>query len=110
LRQGDIPHDPGILIFEVVEHVHIFLVGTVLYITAIGLYQLFVRPIDFHGWLRIESTDQALLNLEVERSRFLSADPGKKPTAKSDCAPRAGSARSIPTQSGAQPLTAEPAL
>src|SRR5262245_43475205 len=63
LRQGDIPHDPGVLIFEVVEHVHLFLVGTVLYITAIGLYQLFIREIDFHGWLRIESTEDLGSNL-----------------------------------------------
>jgi uncharacterized membrane protein YqhA len=61
--QSEIPHDPGILIFEVVEHVHIFLVGTVLYITAIGLYQLFIREIDFHGWLRIESTEDLESNL-----------------------------------------------
>src|SRR5262245_17685988 len=63
LRQGDIPHDPGILIFEVVEHVHLFLVGTVLYITAIGLYQLFIREVDFHGWLRSESTEDLESNL-----------------------------------------------
>ena len=63
LRQSDVPHDPGVLIFEVVEHVHIFLVGTVLYITAIGLYQLFIRDVDFHGWLRIESTEDLESNL-----------------------------------------------
>jgi uncharacterized membrane protein YqhA len=63
LRQSDIPHDPGILIYQVVEHVHIFLVGTVLYITAIGLYQLFIRDVDFHGWLRIESTEDLESNL-----------------------------------------------
>ena len=28
---------------EIVEYVHQFLIGTVLYITAIGLYQLFIR-------------------------------------------------------------------
>jgi uncharacterized membrane protein YqhA len=61
--QSDAPHDPGILIFEVVEHVHLFLVGTVLYITAVGLYQLFIREIDFHGWLRIESTEDLESNL-----------------------------------------------
>ena len=63
LSQSDVPHDPGVLIFEVVEHVHIFLVGTVLYITAIGLYQLFIREIDFHGWLTIESTEDLESNL-----------------------------------------------
>jgi uncharacterized membrane protein YqhA len=56
LSEAEDPHDPGTLIFEVVEHVHLFLVATVLYITAIGLYQLFIRAIDFHGWLQIDST------------------------------------------------------
>jgi uncharacterized membrane protein YqhA len=59
----DVPHDPGMLIFEVVEDVHVLLVGTVLYITAIGLYQLFIRNIDFHGWLRIDSTEDLESNL-----------------------------------------------
>jgi uncharacterized membrane protein YqhA len=45
------------LIFEVVEYVHTFLIGTVLYITAVGLYQLFIEEIEFVGWLRIESTE-----------------------------------------------------
>ena len=44
-------------IFEVVEYVHTFLIGTVLYITAVGLYQLFIEEIDFAGWLRIDSTE-----------------------------------------------------
>ena len=30
----------------------------VLYITAIGLYQLFVQEIKFHNWLRIDSTEE----------------------------------------------------
>ena len=34
-----------------------------LYIPAIGLYQLFIREIDFHGWLRIESTEDLESNL-----------------------------------------------
>lgn len=50
--------EPGLIIFEVVEHVHQFLIGTVLYITAIGFYQLFIDEIQFHGWLKIESTDE----------------------------------------------------
>src|SRR3954470_2725082 len=51
------------IIFEVVEYVHTFLIGTVLYITAIGLYQLFIEEIDFGGWLRIESTEDLETNL-----------------------------------------------
>lgn len=50
-------------IIEVVEHVHTFLVGTVLYITAVGLYQLFVQEVEFHGWLKIDSTEELEMNL-----------------------------------------------
>jgi uncharacterized membrane protein YqhA len=51
------------LIYEIVEFVHTFLVGTVLYITAIGLYQLFIQEIPFHGWLEIKSTEELETNL-----------------------------------------------
>jgi uncharacterized membrane protein YqhA len=44
-------------VVEVVEHVHLFLIGTVLYITAIGFYQLFINEIEFPGWLKIENTE-----------------------------------------------------
>lgn len=53
----------GVIIFEVVEYVHTFLVGTVLYITAVGLYQLFIQEIDFRGWLKIDSTEELETNL-----------------------------------------------
>jgi len=53
----------GVIIFEVVEYVHTFLVGTVLYITAVGLFQLFIKEIDFAGWLKIESTEELETNL-----------------------------------------------
>lgn len=55
--------ESGLAIYEVVEYVHAFLVGTVLYITAIGLFQLFIHDINYHGWLRIENTDQLETNL-----------------------------------------------
>jgi len=55
--------DRAEIIFEVVEFVHLFLVGTVLYITAIGLYQLFVQEIKFANWLRIDSTEELETNL-----------------------------------------------
>jgi uncharacterized membrane protein YqhA len=45
-------------IIQLVEFVHQFLVGTVLYITAIGLYQLFVNPVPMPGWLQIDSPDE----------------------------------------------------
>jgi len=55
--------DKGVVIFEVVEFVHLFLVGTVLYITAVGLYQLFIREIKFPRWLKIDSTEELETNL-----------------------------------------------
>jgi uncharacterized membrane protein YqhA len=48
---------------EIVEYVHTFLIGTVLYITAIGLYQLFIEEIRIRGWLRIDSTEELETNL-----------------------------------------------
>jgi len=55
--------DRGLVIFEVVEFVHLFQVGAVLYITAIGLYQLFVHEIKFPNWLKIDSTEELETNL-----------------------------------------------
>ncbi len=55
--------EQGVIIFEVVEHVHIFLIGTVLYITAVGLYQLFIHEIDFPNWLKIDNTEELETNL-----------------------------------------------
>ncbi len=55
--------EQGLIIFEVVEFVHTFLVGTVLYITAMGLYQLFIKEIDFPRWLKIDSTEELETNL-----------------------------------------------
>jgi len=53
----------GLIIFEEVEFVHTFLVGTVLYITAAGLYQLFIKELNFVGWLKIDSTEELETNL-----------------------------------------------
>lgn len=58
-----VENERGLLIFEVVEYVHIFLVVTVLYITAIGLYQLFVHEIKLPNWLKIDSTEELETNL-----------------------------------------------
>jgi uncharacterized membrane protein YqhA len=63
LTQATHSSDRGLVIFEVVEFVHLFLVGTVLYITAIGLYQLFVHEIRFPNWLKIDSTEELETNL-----------------------------------------------
>lgn len=53
----------GVVIFEVVEYVHTFLIGTVLYITAVGLFQLFIKEIDFPNWLKIDNTEELETNL-----------------------------------------------
>lgn len=48
---------------EIVEYVHRFLIGTVLFITAVGFYQLFIDEITFPNWLRIDSTEELETNL-----------------------------------------------
>jgi uncharacterized membrane protein YqhA len=60
---GVVTMSQGKFIYEVVEYVHTFLIGTVLYITAVGLYQLFVQEISFPAWLKIESTEELETNL-----------------------------------------------
>jgi uncharacterized membrane protein YqhA len=55
--------DSGLVVFEVVEYVHTFLIGTVLYITAMGLFQLFIKQIDFPAWLKIDNTEELETNL-----------------------------------------------
>lgn len=55
--------DTGLVTIEVVEFVHIFLVGTVLYITAAGFYQLFIQDIKFPEWLKIDSIEELESNL-----------------------------------------------
>jgi uncharacterized membrane protein YqhA len=50
--------DSSVAIFEIVESVHTFLVGTVVYITAIGLYQLFIGDIELPDWLEIHNTEE----------------------------------------------------
>jgi uncharacterized membrane protein YqhA len=51
------------VVIEIVEFVHTFLIGTVLYITSVGLYQLFIEEVEFHGWLKIDSTEELEMNL-----------------------------------------------
>ena len=60
---GETHVESTLVVIEVVEYVHTFLVGTVLYITAVGLYQLFVHQIEFPGWLKIDSTEELETNL-----------------------------------------------
>lgn len=55
--------DSTLVTIEVVEFVHVFLVGTVLYITAAGFYQLFIQDINFPEWLKIDSIEELESNL-----------------------------------------------
>jgi uncharacterized membrane protein YqhA len=51
------------IIVEIVEAVHLFLVGSVLFLTSIGFYQLFIQPIPLPGWLEINDVEELELNL-----------------------------------------------
>ena len=51
------------IIFQIVEFVHFFLIGTVLSVTGIGLFQLFIRPLDLPEWLKIDDIEELELNL-----------------------------------------------
>ena len=48
----------GITVIQILDQVHQFLIGTVLYITSVGFYQLFIKEIKFPGWLKIDSTEE----------------------------------------------------
>ena len=48
---------------EILESVHQFLIGTVLYVTAVGFYQLFIKEVKVPKWLQIESTEELETNL-----------------------------------------------
>lgn len=50
-------------IFELLEYVHQFLIGTVLYITAMGLYQLFIQDVPLPMWMKTESSEDLESNL-----------------------------------------------
>lgn len=43
---------------EIVEYVHQFLIGTVLFITGLGFYQLFISSFDAPEWLLVTNTEQ----------------------------------------------------
>ena len=43
---------------ELVEFVHQFLIGTVLFITALGFYQLFIQKVDVPLWLKIDTSEE----------------------------------------------------
>ncbi len=55
--------EPIPLEIEILEYVHQFLIGTVLYITAVGFYQLFIHDLPTPAWLRVDSTEALETNL-----------------------------------------------
>jgi uncharacterized membrane protein YqhA len=50
-------------IFGLLEYVHQFLIGTVLYITAMGLFQLFIQDVPLPAWMKTESAEDLETNL-----------------------------------------------
>jgi uncharacterized membrane protein YqhA len=50
-------------IFDLLEYVHQFLIGTVLYITAMGLFQLFISDVPLPRWMKTESAEDLEGNL-----------------------------------------------
>jgi uncharacterized membrane protein YqhA len=50
-------------IFDLLQYIHQFLIGTVLYITSIGFYQLFIHELPVPGWMKTESTEDLELSL-----------------------------------------------
>lgn len=57
-KHGMAPYPEGENTVAIMEYVEQFLTGTVLYIVAVGLYGLFIRPLNVPNWLRIESLDE----------------------------------------------------
>lgn len=53
----------SVIIVGIVEIVHLFLVGTVLFLTSLGLYQLFIQILPLPTWLKINSIEELELNL-----------------------------------------------
>ena len=64
ITEAEAGHSVAILpIFELLEFVHQFLIGTVLYITAMGLYQLFIQDVPLPQWMKTESSEDLENNL-----------------------------------------------
>jgi len=52
-----------IVVVGIVEVIHLFLVGTVLFLTSLGLYQLFIHVLPLPGWLKMNNIEELELNL-----------------------------------------------
>ncbi|MGV8077921.1 MAG: YqhA family protein [Methanosarcina sp.] len=51
------------IIVDIVEIVHLFLVGTVLFLTSLGIYELFIQPLPLPPWLKTHNIEELELNL-----------------------------------------------
>ncbi|HWR24663.1 MAG TPA: YqhA family protein, partial [Methanosarcina sp.] len=51
------------IIVELIEIIHLFLVGTVLFLTSLGLYELFIQPLPLPEWIRTHNIEELELNL-----------------------------------------------
>jgi uncharacterized membrane protein YqhA len=58
MERGIAPDIESTLSFHLMEYVEQFLTGTVLFITATGLYNLFIHELNVPDWLRIETLDE----------------------------------------------------
>lgn len=56
INPSSIPEHVSVI--DIVEFVHLFLIGTVLWITAVGLYQLFIHAIPVPKWLEINDIEE----------------------------------------------------
>jgi uncharacterized membrane protein YqhA len=53
----------GIIIVGFVEIVHLFLIGTILFLTSLGLYQLFFQVLPLPEWMKMNSIEDMELSL-----------------------------------------------
>jgi len=87
----ELPEEVPVFV-RLVEYVHTFLIGTVLYITAVGFFQLFIKEIEFPEWLRIESTEE----LETNLIGVLWPEPSPRPRRRCCNTERASPCPSLP--------------
>jgi len=53
----------GIIIVGFVETVHFFLIGTILFLTSLGFYQLFFQVLPLPEWLKMNNIEEMELSL-----------------------------------------------
>lgn len=53
----------GVIIVGFVETVHLFLIGTIFFLTSLGLYQLFFQALPLPEWLKMNNIEDMELSL-----------------------------------------------